>query len=106
MAVEIKTYRPVLYPGAWNYVWSRSVNLVPAGWTLVSGAQVYQPTQLSLGLRSLSSYDNAYHHALRIPTNIPNGTYDLQLLGGVDGGGRDDRERPRHEYAQLRPAER
>src|SRR5438309_2360361 len=77
------TYRTVLYPGAWTYVWSINGNLDPGAWRLV-GNQTYTPTQLDLGLRSLNFYDSAYHHALRIPTDIPNGQYSLRT-GGPPG---------------------
>jgi hypothetical protein len=72
-------YRQILYPGAWTYVWSRDGNLNPDGWIMVGPGGRFQPTQISLGLRALSYYDSAYHHALRIPAPIPTGTYDLEM---------------------------
>jgi hypothetical protein len=83
MAVSLQIYRPVLYPGAWTYVWSIEGDLVPEGWLLVGPGGSYQPTQLSLGLRSLSTYDNGYHHALRIPASIPTPRAVDLVFGGI-----------------------
>jgi len=79
MAIGMHIYRQILYPGAWTYVWSRDGNLNPDGWIMVGPGGRFQPTQISLGLRALSYYDSAYHHALRIPAPIPTGTYDLEM---------------------------
>lgn len=79
MAIQVS--RTTLYPGAWTYVWSRDGGLDPGAWELASGMDRYELAQISLGLRSLRGWDGEFHHALRVPTDVPLGTYDLYQDG-------------------------
>src|SRR5436309_6229660 len=82
---DFQIWRNTIYQRSWTYVWSSRVTLDPNGWALAGGRNLYQLTPISLGLRSLNSYDAGYHHALRIPNEVLSGTYDLRRSGASTG---------------------
>jgi hypothetical protein len=84
--MAVMLWRTTLYPGAWTYVWSRQGDtqpLDPGAWVLARQQvpppiPTYSLPAISLGLRSLQPWDQNFHHALRVPNNVPPGSY---LLG-------------------------
>lgn len=79
---KVSISRTTLSRGAWTYVWSHLGDLHLAAWTLVPGN--YPLAVISLGLRSLEpTWDDYYHQALRVPNNVPIGSYQL-VKSGVD----------------------
>jgi hypothetical protein len=79
--------RNFVYPGSWVYVWSRQGGLDPNQWYLAQTetSAPFPLPPLSLGLRSLEPWDEHFHHALRIPDDVPPGKYQL-YQGGVTTG--------------------
>jgi hypothetical protein len=79
--------RNFVYPGSWVYVWSRQGGLDPNQW-YVAQTETSAPfplPPLSLGLRSLEPWDEHFHHALRIPGDVPPGKYQLYQSGVTTG---------------------